>query len=689
MSDVQYQSLYRRFRPGTFGEVLGQEHVTTALKNAVSSGRVGHAYLFSGPRGTGKTSTARILAKALNCENLHPDGEPCGVCDSCIAVANGSSLDVHELDAASNNGVDAMRDLVSRAALSTPGRWKVYIIDEVHMLSPGASNALLKTLEEPPAHVVFVLATTDPQKVLPTIISRTQHFALRLIDQSHLESLVEKVNQDAGLDVSAEQVRAAIMSGRGSARDTLSALDRLAVLGEVVDVSDLSDTVAELADALFGSDSREALAKVAAIASSGRDLRVVASQLIAEIRDRFLESIAPERKAASQSQSSATGGGSAPDGDRARASLGAMVRAMEILGRCQVEMRDSVDPRVDFEVAVLKITAPEESMGKSAGPSPELVQRVAKLEKTIEDLSQQLQALSTRAAGSPPSIPISIPAAGRGRPSPDIHSLYGDGRVQQKGSGQSAIRPSGQGEVEGRVGGPVGDEPGSGPAGGVRTSGPALGVPGQSADVAGNVGGPEGTAVHGKLPDRDEMTLAWGESILASLQTKHRSRFKAGRFVAMEGPVATFALPNEVHRSFCEELAGEVQAAISRHFGAKITLKLVVDQDPSSKELTSDGPSLLSKAPDSLSGEGFSRKPAPNADEATGLAVGPDSGSGAESISASDPRVLRATPISDSVTEIEADELISEGDQLEKATNLVMKVFPGASEVDESVEGGR
>ena len=142
--DAPYQSLYRRFRPSTFGEVRGQDHVVLALRNAVRDGRVAHAYLFSGPRGTGKTSTARILAKALNCTDLH-DGEPCGACASCVEIAKGTSLDVHELDAASTNGVEAMRDLVSRAALGTPGRQKVYIVDEVHMLSTPASNALLKT----------------------------------------------------------------------------------------------------------------------------------------------------------------------------------------------------------------------------------------------------------------------------------------------------------------------------------------------------------------------------------------------------------------------------------------------------------------------------------------------------------------------------------------------------------------
>src|SRR5213080_902295 len=194
MAEQPYQSLYRRYRPQRFSEVRGQDHVTRALGNAVRDGRVAHAYLFSGPRGTGKTSTARILAKVLNCPNQR-DGEPCGTCDSCVQVA---SFDVHELDAASNNGVEAMLDLVARAALGTPGRWKVYIVDEVHMLSTAASNALLKTLEEPPGHVIFVLATTDPQKVLPTIRSRTQHFEFRLLAPDVLAGLVRQVNEKAG-----------------------------------------------------------------------------------------------------------------------------------------------------------------------------------------------------------------------------------------------------------------------------------------------------------------------------------------------------------------------------------------------------------------------------------------------------------------------------------------------------------
>src|SRR5580692_2847402 len=211
------QSLYRRYRPQRFADLRGQAHVVRALQNAVATGTAGQAYLFSGPRGTGKTSTARILAMALNCTDLR-DGEPCGVCPSCVEIAKGTSLDVHELDAASNNGVEAMRDLVSRAALGTPGRQKVYIVDEVHMLSTPASNALLKTLEEPPSHVIFVLATTDPMKILPTIRSRTRHFDFHLLGVDVLTELVEDVNKAAALGLDHQTLERVVRKGNGSAR---------------------------------------------------------------------------------------------------------------------------------------------------------------------------------------------------------------------------------------------------------------------------------------------------------------------------------------------------------------------------------------------------------------------------------------------------------------------------------------
>jgi len=245
---MPYQSLYRRYRPRRFADVRGQQQVVEALRNAVREERIGHAYLFSGPRGTGKTSTARILAKALNCTDLR-DGEPCCECASCLDVEAGTSYDLVELDAASNNGVNDIRELVKTVALTTGGRAKVYILDEVHMLSPGASNALLKTLEEPPGHVVFVLATTDPTKVLATIRSRTQHFEFHLLPADEMADHVRWVIGEAGLDVTDDGVEQVLRQGGGSARDTLSALDQVAVAGSLASAGDQAERLVDAVDA--------------------------------------------------------------------------------------------------------------------------------------------------------------------------------------------------------------------------------------------------------------------------------------------------------------------------------------------------------------------------------------------------------------------------------------------------------
>ena len=275
-------SLYRRYRPRRFAELKGQDHVVRALRDAVAGGREGQAYLFSGPRGTGKTSSARILAKVLNCARP-VDGEPCCECDSCLAVERGTSYDVHELDAASNNGVDAMRDLIEKAALGTPGRHKVYILDEVHMLSKAAEAALLKTLEEPPPHVVFVLATTDPQKVSDTIRSRAQHLRFHLLPADTLAEHVRWVVADAGLDLDEAAIDAALAQGAGSARDTLSALELIANAGGA---SADAPSFDEFVDALSEHDPALALTAMANAVNAGHEPRAVAEALVRHLPRR-------------------------------------------------------------------------------------------------------------------------------------------------------------------------------------------------------------------------------------------------------------------------------------------------------------------------------------------------------------------------------------------------------------------
>lgn len=359
-------SLYRRFRPGRFAEIRGQDHVVRALQGAVKNDRVSHAYLFSGPRGTGKTTAARVLAKALNCENPH-DGDACGECASCLAIARGSSLDVTELDAASNNGVDDMREITAGVWHGTPGRWKVYIIDEVHQLSKAASAALLKTLEEPPQHVVFVLATTDPHKVLPTIRSRTQHLEFRLIAGDTLNALLHDVQGAAGIDADDATIEAAVRLARGSARDALSALDQLVATGSPTQSQPQFDG---LFRALVDHDAVQALKSLALLRQGGWDAEQLAESFAGEVRQVFLLQVAPDVA-------------DAVDADRERLvewgnslGLATTVRVLETFGRAMREMKSAPEKIVILEVALVRLIKPELDASIDA-----LAERVTKLER--------------------------------------------------------------------------------------------------------------------------------------------------------------------------------------------------------------------------------------------------------------------------------------------------------------------
>ena len=362
------QSLYRRYRPRRFDELKGQEHVVRALQNAVINHREGQAYLFSGPRGTGKTSTARILAKVLNCEEPE-NGEPCGICNSCGAIDSGNSYDVLELDAASNNGVENMRDLIERSSLGNPGRHRVFILDEVHMLSKPAEAALLKTLEEPPPHVVFVLATTDPQKVSETIRSRTQHLQFHLLPMHDLDEHVRWVIKDSNLKVSEAAIAQVLTQGGGSARDTLSALELVAAGGGEADEQLSPD---EFVEAIIDRDPGRALAATAAAIQRGADPRMLAEEIVRQLRECFLSLMAPDLVQLPEQRKIQVG-------DQARR-MGAsvVVRAIEVLGEILIEMRHAPDARLLIEVALVKLTSVN-----NANDNSSLIARIERLEAGI------------------------------------------------------------------------------------------------------------------------------------------------------------------------------------------------------------------------------------------------------------------------------------------------------------------
>ena len=379
------QSLYRRYRPRRFDELKGQEHVVRALQNAVINHREGQAYLFSGPRGTGKTSTARILAKVLNCEEPE-NGEPCGICNSCGAIDSGNSYDVLELDAASNNGVENMRDLIERSSLGNPGRHRVFILDEVHMLSKPAEAALLKTLEEPPPHVVFVLATTDPQKVSETIRSRTQHLQFHLLPMHDLDEHVRWVIQDANLKVSEAAIAQVLTQGGGSARDTLSALELVAAGGGEADEQLSPD---EFVEAIIDRDPGRALGATAAAIQRGADPRMLAEEIVRQLRECFLSLMAPDLVQLPEQRKIQI----AEQARRMGAST--VVRAIEVLGEILIEMRHAPDARLLIEVALVKLTSVN-----NANDNSSLIARIERLEAGI-----------TRDASAPMVRPAPINAA--------------------------------------------------------------------------------------------------------------------------------------------------------------------------------------------------------------------------------------------------------------------------------------
>ena len=624
MADAPFVSLYRRFRPGRFDELRGQDHVVRALRSAVRDDRVSHAYLFSGPRGTGKTSSARILAKALNCETP-VDGEPCGVCTSCSEIAQGSSLNVHELDAASNNGVDAMRDLVAHAGLGTPGRWKVYIVDEVHMLSTAAANALLKTLEEPPSHVVFVLATTDPQKVPPTIRSRTQHLEFRLLGAETLHDLLDSVNEEAGLHLDEEALEAAVRRGRGSARDALSALDQVVASGST---DAARPELAAVLEALAGGDVGSLLVALSALLAGGWGPQQLATELIDDLRQVFLAVLAPEL---------CTVSGTSLERFRKLAEamgLARVVRSMEILGHALVDMREAPDAQVVLEIAAVRAVRPDLDSGAEA-----LSERVSVLERSMSGAAAFPRPGAPAQGGSSPGLD----ATGSASPT----STAPEAPAAHRPAGEVARRPSiGAVRRSKQAADPTPSAKATAPDAESAAPEPAPESPAPAPDALDDGGATPGAAVAGRRLDRDSLTEAWGDGILQSLPARAKARYASGRFVSVDDQGVHFALPNSAHRDQCAEQQVVVEAALTTHFGTKIALVLDIDEaaaPPAPRSGSSGIPS--GRSPD---------------------AAPPDSGPPGGDAEDVDPHELMEDASTDQASDAEA---------------RLFQAFPGASEV--------
>ncbi len=545
---MAHVSLYRKYRPAAFDQVMGQEHVTRTLVNAIDQGKISHAYLFAGSRGTGKTSTAKLLAKALNCVE-GPTPCPCGKCESCVAISAGTSLDVIEMDAASNRGIDDIRDIRDKVAFATvEGKYKVYILDEAHMLTKEASNAFLKVLEEPPGHVIFVLCTTEAHKVLPTIQSRCQRFEFRRPDAGMVLEVLKKIAAAEEIDIDEAGLAAIARSSAGAFRDAIGALDQLAtycdkkiVLADVLAMLGTveSELLFEAVDIAAADDSRGALLFVNRLAEQGKEFGQFAQELVGHLRNIFLlqqlDDYPPGIITAADEDVTRLKGQArllAPD---------RVVRFVELLSDAVSEMKYGSDPRLQLELAFMKMTRPEVDMSTKS-----LLYRLDRLESRVKAGGGADRGAEAGAdeAGAPD-----------GGPAGSVSATTAD-----EAEGVTAVTPAGESAGES--------------AGAVAGNGAGL-----------DAGGPDAKAIPQVELSLDKIARAW--SVILGMVKKRKiplySLLQEARPVDLEGKVLTLGFPagTEFHKAQVEkpnymEVIRDVLMEIT---GATLVVKCVVAED--------------------------------------------------------------------------------------------------------------
>jgi len=592
-------ALYRKYRPATFAEVVGQEHVTEPLRIALAAGRINHAYLFSGPRGCGKTSSARILARSLNCVQ-GPTPDPCGVCGSCVALApeGPGSLDVVELDAASHGGVDDTRDLRDRAFyMPAESRFRVFIIDEAHMVTPQGFNALLKIVEEPPEHLVFIFATTEPDKVLTTIRSRTHHYPFRLIAPTTLRTLLERLCAEEKVTVEPAVFPLVIRAGGGSARDSLSMLDQLlagagpegvtyrhavALLG-VTDAALLD----EMVDALAAGDGASVFGAVDRVVEAGHDPRRFAADLLQRLRDLLILDSVPDAAAKGLIDSPEDQLGSM-EGQAERLGVATLTRLAEVMQRrmaIAAEPAEAAEPTEAAEPAAPHRTA-DVPPPEVAEPTPEPVSARATAARSGPDL------------GLPVRPKLGSTQPGRESDAPPTRSLRAGGSGPRPSPERSAPdRSAPERSAPARSAAPAGPAPAPSADDGPATAGAIQPTPPEASGVA---SGEVAAELSAEALDVTDVRRVWSE-VLAAVQRHRRTTqilLESATIVGVEQGVLRLAMPSAgMARRVVEPANSDLlRAALREVLGVAWTVRCEAADGAAASGPT--GPSGSSRRPD-------------------------------------------------------------------------------------------